>query len=224
MRGNRRQRIFVDDNDRLLFLGEVDAAAQHYRWVPLAYCLMTNHCHLVIETPVMTLGQGMCRLAGDYAQRFNGRHGHDGHLFQGRYGSKLVDSDVYFAQLLRYVALNPVSAGLCDDPAAWRWSSHRSMLTGSSERVEELLEAWGGQEGTRYRRLFDPGGSLATTFGDSSPWTYRPSLEDLLGGSSRDEGIRAARRHGYRLAEIADVLGVHESTVSRRLQRAPERK
>ena len=222
-RGNRRQPIFLDDGDRSFFLQELDVTARRYRWIPLAYCLMTNHCHLVIETPAKTLGLGMRRLGARYAQTFNTRHNTDSHLFQGRYGSVVVESDVYLAQLLRYVALNPVSAGLCDDPAAWPWSSHRFMLNGgwaaARARVEGLLEAWGGSEGTRYQRLFDVDSPIASTFGAGSPWTYRPPLHELLDGPSRDDGIRAARRHGYRLAEIADALGVHESTVSRMLRR-----
>ena len=185
---------------------------------------MSNHCHLVIETPERTLGVGMRRLAGRHAQTFNRRHGTYGHVFQGRYGSVLVESDLHFAQLLRYVAVNPVSAGLCTDPADWRWSSHRYMLNGNPEaagaraRVEALLEAWGGAHGSRYARLFDPGGESLATVGAESPWTHRPSLDELLGTATPDHAIRAARKHGYRLAEIAAALGVHESTVSRKLR------
>jgi putative transposase len=134
LRGNRGQVIFRDDGDRSFFLRALDVAAREYHWAWLAYCLMSNHCHLVIETPERTLGLGMRQLAGRHAQAFNRRHGTYGHVFQGRYGSVLVDSDVHFAQLLRYVALNPVSAGLCTEPAEWRWSSHRYMLNGSPQQ------------------------------------------------------------------------------------------
>ena len=223
LRGNRGELIFRDDRDRSFFLQELDITAHSYRWEWLAYCLMSNHCHLVIETPARTLGLGMRRLAGRHAQVFNRRHGTYGHVFQERYGSVLVTSEVHFAQLLRYVALNPVSAGLCSDPAEWRWSSHRYMLNGSREaasaraRIEALLEPWGGPNGARYARLFDSDCELAETFGAESPWTYRPPLEDLLATGA--DGIRAARRHGYPLVEIAAALGVHASTVSRSLRR-----
>jgi putative transposase len=126
--------------------------------------------------------------------------------------------------LLRYVALNPVSAGLCTDPVEWRWSSHRYMLNDSGEvsnaraRVEALLEAWGGPHGSRYARLFDPDGEFAGTFGAERPLTHRPQIDELLATSTTDDAIRAARKHGYRLAEIAAALGVHESTVSRKLR------
>ena len=229
MRGNRKQTIFADDRDRLFFLKEFAIASERFHWTWLAYCLMSNHCHLVIETPTKTLGTGMRQLNSRYAQAFNARHGLPGHLFQERYGSVLVDSDVYLAQLLRYVALNPVTAGLCTDPRDWRWSSHRLILGGAPEaerargRVEDLLEVWGGAAGTRYARLFDPAGPLATALRAPSPWKPRPPLDELLGGGSQEEGIRAAREHGYRLEEIAAVFGVHRSTISRRLRRLEDR-
>jgi REP element-mobilizing transposase RayT len=226
LRGNNGRVIFRDERERSFFLEELDVAARRYNWAWLSYCLMSNHGHLVIETPERTLGLGMRQLASRHAQALNQRYGTYGHVFQGRYGSVLVDSDVYFAQLLRYVALNPVTAGLCSDPTQWRWSSHRSLLIGSPEainaraRVETLLEGWGGPYGSRYERLFDPAGELARIFGADSPWTHRPPLVELLAAAAPDGGIRAAREHGYRLAEIAAALGVHESTVSRRLRGA----
>jgi putative transposase len=224
MRGNRKQAIFRDDHDRSFFLEELERTSRRYRWGWLAYCLMSNHCHLVIETPQQTLGLGMRQLASRHAQEFNRRHGIDGHLFRGRFGSVLVDSDRYFAQLLRYVALNPAKAGLCVDPADWPWSSHRHMLNGGAEaaaaraRVEALLEPWGGSRGSRYARLFDPDSDFVLDGGEG-PWAVRPPLDELLTSTTPDDAIRAARKHGYRLAEIAAALGVHESTVSRRLRR-----
>jgi hypothetical protein len=187
---------------------------------------MPNHWHLVVEIAEKTLADGMQRLAGEHAQRFNRRHEVDGHLFQGRYWAKMVRSDTQFAQLLRYVALNPVAAGLCADPSEWRWSSHRATLNGwpaatrARKRVEELLEVWSGDAGDRYARLFDPSGSLALSYGMDSPWEHRPPLAELLASGSLDEGMRLARDHGYRLAEIAKAVGLHESTVSRRARRA----
>lgn len=229
-RGNRRQAIFRDDLDRSSLLRELAIVTEQYRWVCLAHCLMPNHIHLVIETPEETLGLGMRQLAGRYVQSFNRRHGTSGHMFQGRYGSVLVRRDDQFAQLLRYVALNPVAAGLCDDPAQWRWSSHRELLAGSEAqtparaRVESLLEVWGGERGSRYARLFAPTHPVAVRFGADSPLTHRPPLRLLLNRNSLDEGMRAARDHGYRLAEIAAATGLHLSTVSRRTRRAPRAK
>ena len=228
MRGNRGEVIFRNDRDRRFFLRELDDVARDCAWTWLSYCLMSNHSHLVIETDEMTLGVGMRRLAGRHAQEFNRRHEIYGHMFQERYGSVLVRSDTHFAQLLRYVALNPVAAGLCADPATWRWSSHRAMLhrrpgaIAALERVETLLEVWGGEHGTRYASLFDPSGPLATRFGAEDPSTYRPPLADLLSSTNLDQGMSSAHENGYRFSEIAAAVGLDRSTASRRVRRARE--
>ena len=221
MRGNRGVPIFLEDRDRKFFTRELALVSDTYGWTWLSYCQMTNHVHLVIETPKPTLGLGMRQLAGRYAQTFNKRHDTYGHLFQERYGSVVVTKDVHLAQLLRYVALNPVKAELCAEPEQWRWSSHRALLHGRSHparaRLESLLEVWGGREGTRYPRLFEA--AAAERFGDECPWDARPPLTELLAAPDRDDGMRAARDHGYRLKEIAAALGVSEGTVSRRTRR-----
>ena len=92
-------------------------------WRLHAYCLMDNHFHLLIETPNPNLSAGMQRLKSDYAAYFNGRHSFEGHLFQQRFGSRLIETEEYFADALRYIALNPVKAGLCGHPSDWPWSS-----------------------------------------------------------------------------------------------------
>jgi putative transposase len=219
LRGNRGAAIFADDRDRAFLLRELGTVTRRYGWISLSYCLMTNHAHLVVETPARTLGAGMRQLAGRHAQAFNKRHGTYGHLFQERYGSVVVKNDVQFAQLLRYVALNPVKAGLCGAPSAWPWSSHRSTLEEPHPRIEALLSPWGGSAGTRYARLFDPAGPLAARFGDESPWTARRPLVEVLASCDLDSGMRRARDEGYRLAEIAAAVGLHVTTVSRRTRR-----
>src|SRR5262245_15334685 len=123
-RGNRRQVIFIDARDRLTYLARLRGVVERCRWSCLAYCLMDNHVHLLLETPTPNLGDGMRRLHAAYAQTFNARHGKVGHLFQGRYGNERVTSDAQLAATLRYIALNPVEAGLCADPRDWRWSSY----------------------------------------------------------------------------------------------------
>ena len=84
---------------------------------------MTNHFHLLIETPEPTLSVGMQRLNSEYATYFNERFGFVGHLFQQRFGSRLIETEEYFAEALRYIAFNPVRAGLCEHPHEWPWSS-----------------------------------------------------------------------------------------------------
>ncbi len=122
-RGNRRQAIYHDDYDRRYFLALRDRVIGRYTWRLRAYCLMTNHFHLLIETPQPTLSEGMQRLQCNYAAYFNERHSLDGHVFQQRFGSRLVKTEEHFLEALRYIAFNPVRAGLCEHPSDWRWSS-----------------------------------------------------------------------------------------------------
>jgi putative transposase len=140
-RGNRRQEIYVDDADFEFFLLLLARVAERFGWQVHSYCLMRNHYHLLIETPEPNLSAGMHRLNFLYAQWFNWRHGVDGHLFQGRFYSRLVTSDPHLLELSRYIVLNPVRAGLCSDPSEWRWSSYRAC-TGSAPPPRFLARQW----------------------------------------------------------------------------------
>jgi REP element-mobilizing transposase RayT len=122
-RGNRRQSIYHDDHDRRRFLILRDRVVRKYGWRMIAWCLMTNHFHLLIETPTPTLSAGMHRLNSEYANYFNERHRVDGHLFDRRFGSRIVETEDQLADTLRYIAFNPVKAGLCARPRDWSWSS-----------------------------------------------------------------------------------------------------
>jgi putative transposase len=125
-RGNERKDIFREDRDRLLLLSLLAAAVKRFRWRLHEYCLMTNHYHLVIETPIRTLAKGMHWLNSEYVRIFNKRYDRVGHLFQGRYKGILVDEQNYLEEVRRYTVLNPVRAGMVADPAEYRWSSYRS--------------------------------------------------------------------------------------------------
>lgn len=127
-RGDRREPIYEDDLDRERFLEVLGQVAEDFNWVCHAWCLMSNHYHLVLETPDGNLSKGMRQLNGVYTQYSNRRHQRVGHLFQGRYKAILVDRDSYLLELARYVVLNPVRAGMVKDPGAWPWSSYRSMI------------------------------------------------------------------------------------------------
>src|SRR5688500_18970413 len=124
-----------------------------------------------------TLGDGCRDLFGYFARSRNARSGELGHVFQGRFKSRLVLNDRYFAQLLRYVALNPVRAHLCTEAGDWSWSAHRALVTpgrnplARAERVTELLEVWGGNALDRYASLFEPGNELALQYGTKDPGT-----------------------------------------------------
>ncbi|NEX22029.1 addiction module toxin RelE [Thiorhodococcus mannitoliphagus] len=127
-RGDRCEPIYEDEQDQEAFLGVLAEVVERFNWLCHAYCLMTNHYHLIVETVEGNLSKGMRQLNGVYTQASNRRHGRAGHLFQGRFKSILVDKDAYLLELTRYVVLNPVRAGLVAAPDDWPWSSYRAMI------------------------------------------------------------------------------------------------
>jgi putative transposase len=129
-RGVEKRLIFHDDEDRLVYLRLLAGVVQKFRWHCLAYCLMPNHVHLVIETTEPNLGRGMHSLHGLYAQYFNDRWNRVGHLFQSRFGSREVHDECGLAVVLAYLAVNPVVAGLCGHPEDFEWSSFRTATNG----------------------------------------------------------------------------------------------
>ena len=127
-RGNARQRVFRDDEDRETFLATLAWVVERFGWRCHAYCLMDNHVHLLIETPLPNLSRGMRQLNGVYTQRFNRRHRKVGHLFQGRFKAILVEKEGYLLELARYIVLNPVRAKMVKTPERYPWSSYRAMV------------------------------------------------------------------------------------------------
>lgn len=128
-RGDRREDIYEDDIDRKQFLVVFASVIDQFNWVCYAYCLMSNHYHLLVQTPDGNLSKGMRQLNGVYTQAYNRRHKVTGHLFEGRYKSILVDEDAYLLELSRYIVLNPVKAHMVDQVGTWNWSSYRAMTS-----------------------------------------------------------------------------------------------
>jgi putative transposase len=119
-------RLFHDDDDHRLFLRMLIRTTRRFTWELHAVCLMGTHYHLVLRSTVARLAAGMQWLNGVYAQRFNRRHERYGHLFAGRYGSRIIEGEEYLHRACEYVLLNPVRAGLCARAAEWPWSGSRS--------------------------------------------------------------------------------------------------
>lgn len=146
-RGDRQEAIFDDDQDRRAFLNVVGQVVSRFRWRCHAYCLMSNHYHLMIETPEANLTKGMRHLNGVFTQWSNRRHKRSGHLFQGRYKAILVDQDSYFLELARYIVLNPVRAAMVKHPRLWAWSSYGATVGASPTPVwlstDDLLAEFG---------------------------------------------------------------------------------
>ena len=126
-RGDRQEDIFLCDDDRDDWLEILGIVCTRFNWVVHAFCQMSNHYHLLVETVDGNLSRGMRQLNGLYTQRFNRRHSMAGHLFQGRYKAILVQREAYLLALSRYVVLNPLRAGMVESLDQWRWSSYLSV-------------------------------------------------------------------------------------------------
>jgi REP element-mobilizing transposase RayT len=172
-RGDGREDIFRASGDRLVFFEVLAGVCGRLNWMVHAYCLMTNHYHLLVETPDANLARGMRELNGVYTQRFNRIYGRVGHVFQGRYKAILVQKETYLLELARYVVLNPVRAGMVPSPGEYRWSSYRAMI---GEEVapdwletRSILRAFGQTEAeaaSDYSRFVAEGN------GPPSPWEH----------------------------------------------------
>lgn len=138
VRGNRREDIFYTDNDRSVFLEKVNEAFNKYSFICYAYCLMDNHYHLFVKTPHANISKGMHYLNASYTNWFKAEHYITGVIFQGRYKSILVDEDSYALQLSAYIHLNPVRAGLVDDPGKYGWSSFQDYTRNKKPSIENL--------------------------------------------------------------------------------------
>lgn len=157
-RGNRKQDIFLDDSDRGYFIYLLGQASSRFQLRIFAFCLMSNHYHLFLQTPLPNLSQSMHWLNCTYACHFGWRHEVAGHLFQGRYKSVLVLDEAHFLHLSMYVHLNPVRALLAESPEGYPWSSFRDYVNRKSRYPwlcrDEILSHYGAtmSESTqRYR-------------------------------------------------------------------------
>ena len=121
-RGIRRLEIFQDEFDYQVFLEILKKESEQKKCNIHAYCLMTNHFHLLAESQNVEIGKFMKSLAGKYAMYYNHRHSYKGHVFEDRYKSCLVETDEYFLQTSRYIHLNPVKAKMTEHPEDYKWS------------------------------------------------------------------------------------------------------
>jgi putative transposase len=147
-RGNNKQPIYLDDLDRSIFLELFERVTRRYGWIVYAYCLMTNHFHIVMQNAEGGLSDGMQVLNGEFSRRTNRRHGRIDHLLKNRFSDRLIETEDHLYEACRYVDLNPVRAGLCELPEEWEWSSFRAHqgveLPRSFHAAEETLRRFGG--------------------------------------------------------------------------------
>lgn len=140
IRGNARQDIFFDDEDRIRFCLLLQEGIQRYGHRIHAFCLMTNHVHLAVQVGDVSLSRIMQNLTFRYTKWINWRQNRSGHLFQGRYKAVLVDADSYLQELTRYIHLNPVRANMVKNPEEYSWSAHCTYL--GREIIPWLTTDW----------------------------------------------------------------------------------
>jgi putative transposase len=129
-RGNNGVPIYHDDDDRGLFVVLLHRTAAILDWRVHLRCLMTNHFHLLVETKAENLAQGMHRIHSRYAHAANERHRRTGHVFERRYASRVIESEIQLKNTALYIGQNPVAAGLCADARDWLWTGG-PMLAGA---------------------------------------------------------------------------------------------
>ena len=214
-RGNRREKIFQDDEDRRVFLETVAEVCERTGWQVCAYVLMPNHYHMVLETPEANLVAGMKWFQGTYTKRHNTRHREWGHVFQGRYKSIVIDPEesCYFRTACDYVHLNPVRAQLiggkdCPELRDYEWSSSWYLT-----RPSKKDPCW-----LNLRRIAED----QTRQPDRAQTrkAYLRYLESRTTGDMDEEEYKALRR-GWCLgraefkAELQEDLGPHIKKLSR---------
>ena len=235
-RGNEKRPIFRIERDFLRFVGRFERIYERYGVVIHAYVLMTNHYHLLLETPRENLSTALHDLNTAYTNYFNRRHDRVGHLFQGRYRSIVVEKDSYLLELSRYIHLNPVRAGMVKRPEAYRWSSYPCYLSSGFcpewLRREEILGQMDKSpvKGRRkYRQFVEEGlnreirdplravmGGIA--LGGETFWEeVRERVQGLQGGSEVPalREIHRKTEAGMIVEKVASFYGVPADRITR---------
>lgn len=183
-RGNQGLDVFPDDAHRDAFLGILSSTIKRYNWICHGYCLMANHYHLLIETPDGNLSKGMRQVNAVYTQFVNRKSGMGGHLFQGRYKGIIIEKDSHLLEVIRYVLLNPVRAGLVASGEGWPWSSYRGTCgiepAAAFLSVEWILGMFGKNKKVAIQELRS---FVAEGLQAESPWR-RVKGQVILGGDA----------------------------------------
>jgi len=237
-RGNRRDVIVRDDWDRRRWVEWLERVAERCRWQLFAYCLLDNHYHLFLRTPLANLSSGMLALGGSYTSYYNRRHRLAGHLFQGRYKAHLVEDGHHFDQISRYIHLNPVRAGLAARAELWPWSTCAGYYRAGDALdwvdYSEVLKGFGKRipaARRQYRRFMEAGlgPDTPSPFADAAhgflvgaePWVAR--IRELLRAGPAPKQVPAFHRLSRvpvrRIARaVASYYGVSPRHFARRYQ------
>ena len=182
--------IFLDDIDYRKFLFVLADILDEYDVECWDFCVMPNHFHLTLKNNFPNLPEAMQHLEGEYAIWWNGRHGRVGHVFQGRYKDQIVQRDRYLATLFRYIALNPVRAGLVGTPEEWRWNAYSTTAGLTTDHgfvsVDRVLAVFedGSVRGSQLRYIHHI----------AEAWNNEDNVAKLLRSRSRVVGDSEFRR------------------------------
>jgi putative transposase len=219
-RGVARTAVARDDHDFRRALVLLEKTVSRYELACHAWCFLPNHYHLLVTSELKNISPAMQWLGARTAESFNRRHERSGHLYQGRFGSRLVEDDGYLLELARYLPLNPVKAGLCESPADWAWSSYSATAGLKSEPAFLETAAFLSVLGSADAYVsWVADGVLNCSLDEHGlvPPASRPSLASLL-ETDCDQALAAAHfRHGYTQVAIAKHLGVSRAQIGRRL-------
>jgi REP element-mobilizing transposase RayT len=237
-RGNNRQVIFHDDEDRTAYLEKLLHYCHEKGVHLLCYCLLSNHVHLLLETPQGNLSRMMQAFQTSYTVSWNRRHQCTGHVFEQRYKAFVVDTENYLLQVSRYIHLNPVAAHIVERPQDYRWSSYRAYLRerGLADLSREfILGHFGGPSQAKIRQYRE---FVEGALQEGTPWFELPIVKQTFVG---DENFAAqtwrkmTKNHAieerYDLALIVQavckVVGVEQAEFARgtkedRIQRGRE--
>ncbi len=210
LRGNARQDIFADDEDRRGFYALLAEGVERFGYRLHGFCLMSNHVHLAAQVGALALSRIMQHLGFRYTQWFNRRRARVGHLFQGRYKAVLVDAESYLLELVRYIHLNPVRAALVKAPERYPWSGHRAYL--GKERLGWLETRWVlsqfGRNTTRARERYARFVAEGRGEGRREEF-HRDSTQGRILGDDRfaEEAMARAGRQERRAVNLGEVLG-----------------
>lgn len=199
-RGNNRQNVFRDDQDRQRYLEKLSLYCEEKGTELLSYCLLTNHVHILLETPKGNLSKMMQPFQTSYTVYFNKRHRRTGHVFEQRYKALLVDKDNYLLEVSRYIHLNPVAAKIAERPQDYRWSSYAEYLRGkgiSGLKYETVLDYF---TGGRKRQLAQYREFVEGEIGREEKWRELPVLKGAFVGD--EDFMQEARKKATKLSAL----------------------
>ena len=220
VRGVARTAVVVDEDDYAREHRLLERTVSRFELTCHAWCFMPNHSHLLVTSRKRNISSAMQWFGSRTAQTFNSRYERSGHLYQGRFGSRLVENDRYFLELARYLPLNPSRAGLCRAPEDWLWSSYSATVglraCPTFLDPSALIEKLGSADAYVGWVAAGAGSTFLDEQGVPRP-PARPSLASLLPEDSDSAVAIAYHGHGYTMNSIAKYLGVSRSQISRRL-------